>query len=58
MHQKNAREQENERQWKQLQAQRARDQQMQQMQHAGLHDKMQGTYQVIVLSNFSNWLLI
>lgn len=44
MHQKNVREQEQERQWKQLQALRAREQQIQQMQHGGHHDKMQGRF--------------
>lgn len=33
------REQEQERQWKLLQAQRAREQQMQQLQHAVIHDQ-------------------
>lgn len=36
------REQEQERQWKQLQASRAREQQMQQIQHSDSHEKLQG----------------
>ena len=37
--QKSLREQEQERQWKQLQTMRAREQQMTQMQHIVLHDQ-------------------
>lgn len=41
LHQKSLREQEQERAWKQLQALRAREQQMQQMQHIVIHDPKQ-----------------
>lgn len=41
IHQKSTREQQQERQWKQMQAIRAREQQLQQIQHAGLQEKLQ-----------------
>lgn len=47
IHQKNVRQQEQERQWKQLQAMRAREQQMQQLQ--AMPDKMHGELTLNIL---------